>query len=98
MYSNTIIEKVLAFVFLYLSIIGLSAIVLSFNGLTFDESIGTAISSISSYGFGQGDYGPSVDYSTLNSFTKHYLSILMIVGRLEVFTVLSLLSPGFWKQ
>lgn len=97
-YSNTIIEKVLAFVFLYLSIIGLSAIVLSLNGLTFDESIGTAISSMSSYGFGQGDYGPSVDYSSLNNFTKHYLSILMIVGRLEVFTVLSLLSPGFWKQ
>lgn len=96
-YSNTIIEKVLAFVFLYLSIIGLSAIILSLNGLTFDESIGTAISSMSSYGFGQGDYGPSVDYSTLNNFTKHYLSILMIVGRLEVFTVLSLLSPGFWR-
>lgn len=97
-YSNTIIEKVLAFVFLYLTIMGFSAIVLSLNGLTFDESIGTAISSMSSYGFGQGDYGPSVNYSSLNSFTKHYLSFLMIVGRLEVFTVLSLFFPRFWKR
>ncbi len=97
-FSNTIIEKVLAFVFLYLTIMGVSAIILSLNGLTFDESIGTSISSMSSYGFGQGDYGPSVNYSTLNSFTKHYLSFLMIVGRLEVFTVLSLFFPGFWKR
>lgn len=97
-YSNTIIEKVLAFVFLYFSIIGFSSVVLSLNGLTFDESIGTAISSMSSYGFGQGDYGPSVNYASLNSFTKHFLSLLMIVGRLEVFTVLSLLSPSFWKR
>ncbi|NLX81805.1 MAG: TrkH family potassium uptake protein [Proteiniphilum sp.] len=97
-YSNTIIEKVLAFVFLYLSIIGFSSIVLSLNGLTFDESIGTSISIMSSYGFGLGDYGPSVNYTYLNNFTKHYLSILMIVGRLEVFTVLSLLSPSFWRR
>lgn len=97
-YSNTIIEKVLAFVFLYLSIMGLSAMILSLNGLTFDESIGTAVSSMSSYGFGQGDYGPSVNYASLNIFTKHFLSLLMIVGRLEVFTVLSLVFPGFWKR
>lgn len=97
-FSNTIIEKVLAFVFLYLSAICISAVILSLNGLTFDESIGTAISSMSSYGFGQGDYGPSVNYSSLNSFTKYYLNILMIVGRLEVFTVLSLLFPNFWKK
>lgn len=97
-FSSTIIEKVLAFAFLYLTTIGISAMILSLNGLTFDESIGTAISSMSSYGFGQGDYGPSVNYASLNSFTKYFLNILMIVGRLEVFTVISLFSPGFWRR
>lgn len=97
-FTNTIIEKVLAFVFLYLTTIGVSAIILSLNGLTFDESLGTAISSISSYGFGQGDYGPSVNYASLNGFTKYYLNALMIVGRLEMFTVLSLFFPAFWKR
>lgn len=97
-YSNTVVEKVLAFMFLYLSICGISAVVLSFNGMTFDESIGVAVSSMSSYGFGLGDYGPSGNYSSLNVFSKYYLSFLMIVGRLEVFTVLSLFFPGFWKR
>ncbi len=97
-FSNTIIEKVLAFVFLYLTILGVSAMILSLNGLTFDQSIGTAVSIMSSYGFGHGDYGPSINYASLNIFTKHYLSILMIIGRLEVFTVLSLVYPAFWKK
>ena len=97
-YSNAVVEKVLAFVFLYLSIIGVSAIVLSFTGMSFDESIGTAVSSMSSYGFGLGDFGPSGNYSTASTFAKYYLSFLMIVGRLEVFTVLSLFTASFWKK
>lgn len=97
-FSNTVVEKVLAFVFLYLTICGVSAIILSFNGLSFDESLGVAVSSMSSYGFGLGSYGPSGSFATLNVFSKYYLSFLMIVGRLEVFTVLSLFFPGFWKR
>ena len=58
--------------------------------MTFDESIGVAISSMSSYGFGLGSYGPSGNFASLNLFSKYYLSFLMIAGRLEVFTVLSL--------
>ena len=96
--SNDIIEKVLAFVFLYLTITGISAVILSFNGLTFDESIGVAASSMSSYGFGLGSFGPAGDFTSLNLFSKYYLSFLMIVGRLEVFTVLSLFFPAFWKK
>lgn len=97
-YSNNVIEKVLAFVFLYLTISGVSAIILSLNGMTFDESIGVAISSMSSYGFGLGSYGPSGNFASLNLFSKYYLSFLMIVGRLEVFTVLSLFFPEFWRR
>lgn len=97
-YSNAVVEKVLAFVFLYLTITGLGAIVLSFTGMSFDESIGTAVSSMSSYGFGLGDFGPSGNFSTATGFAKYFLSFLMIVGRLEVFTVLSLFTSSLWKK
>ena len=97
-YSNAVVEKVLAFVFLYLTITGLGAIVLSFTGMSFDESIGAAVSSMSSYGFGLGDFGPSGNFSTATGFAKYFLSFLMIVGRLEVFTVLSLFTSSLWKK
>ena len=85
-------------VFLYLTITGLGAIVLSFTGMSFDESIGAAVSSMSSYGFGLGDFGPSGNFSTATGFAKYFLSFLMIVGRLEVFTVLSLFTSSLWKK
>lgn len=91
-------SKILAFVFLYLSLAAFSALILSFTGMTFDESIGVSISSISSYGFGLGSYGPSGTYESASIFAKYYLTFLMLIGRLEVFTVLSLFVPGFWKR
>ena len=91
-------SKILAFVFLYLTLAAISAVILSFTGMTFDESIGVSISSISSYGFGLGSYGPSGTYESASIFAKYYLTFLMLVGRLEVFTVLSLFVPGFWKR
>jgi trk system potassium uptake protein TrkH len=96
--SSSTSTKILAFVFLYLSLAALSAVILSFTGMTFDESIGVSISSISSYGFGLGSYGPSGTFESATPFAKYYLTFLMLVGRLEVFTVLSLFVPGFWRR
>jgi trk system potassium uptake protein TrkH len=96
--SGNTSTKILAFVFLYLTLAAFSAVILSFTGMTFDESIGVSISSISSYGFGLGSYGPSGTYESASIFAKYYLTFLMLVGRLEVFTVLSLFVPGFWKR
>jgi len=66
--------------------------------MTFEESIGVSISSISSYGFGLGSYGPSGTYESASVFAKYFLSFIMLVGRLEIFTVLSLFVPSFWKR
>lgn len=96
--SNDAISKVIAFAFLYLSLTIASAAVLSFTGMTFDESISVALSSISNYGFGLGSYGPEGTYESATIFAKYFLSFLMLVGRLEIFTVLSLFIPGFWKR
>ena len=96
--SNDAISKVIAFAFLYLTLTIASAAVLSFTGMSFDESISVALSSISNYGFGLGSYGPEGTYESATIFAKYFLSFLMLVGRLEIFTVLSLFIPGFWKR
>lgn len=96
--SNNTVDKVLAFVFLYITILGISSIILSYTGMTFDEAIGTSVSAISSYGFGLGDFGPAGNFSSATDFAKYYLCFLMLVGRLEIFTVLSLFVPSFWKR
>jgi trk system potassium uptake protein TrkH len=96
--SNDTIAKVIAFVFLYLVLTVFSAAVLSLTGMTFEESISVALSSISNYGFGLGSYGPVGTFESTTIFSKYFLSFLMLVGRLEIFTVLSLFVPGFWKR
>ena len=96
--SDNTSSKILAFVFLYLSLAAFSALILSFTGMTFEESIGVSVSSISSYGFGLGSYGPSGTYESASVFAKYFLSFIMLVGRLEIFTVLSLFVPSFWKR
>ena len=96
--SGNTSSKILAFVFLYLSLAAFSALILSFTGMTFEESIGVPVSSISSYGFGLGSYGPSGTYESASVFAKYFLSFIMLVGRLEIFTVLSLFVPSFWER
>ena len=96
--SGNTSSKILAFVFLYLSLAAFSALILSFTGMTFEESIGVSVSSISSYGFGLGSYGPSGTYESASVFAKYFLSFIMLVGRLEIFTVLSLFVPSFWER
>ena len=96
--SNESIAKVMAFFFLYLAVTLFSASVISLSGMTFDESISVALSTISNYGYGLGSYGPIGTFESATVFTKYYLSFLMLVGRLEIFIVLSLFVPGFWKR
>ncbi|OJV81904.1 MAG: potassium transporter [Bacteroidia bacterium 44-10] len=92
------LSRLFAFVFLYVSIAVISAVILGLTGMNFEESIGVSLSSISNYGFGLGSYGPSGTFESATPFMKYYLSFLMLVGRLEIFTVLSLFVPGFWKR
>ena len=93
--SGEVVHRVLAFAFAYMSLIVLSCAVLMLDGLGFEESIGAAVSAISNVGPGLGKLGPVDNFSVVS---KWFLSLLMMTGRLEIFTVLTLLVPGFWKQ
>ena len=96
--SGDIVHRVLAFIFAYIALIILSSFVLTIDGLSFDEAIGAAISAISNIGPGLGNQGPVGNFAEVPVVSKWFLSFLMLTGRLEIFTVLTILVPGFWKQ
>jgi trk system potassium uptake protein TrkH len=96
--SFDIVQRLLAFAFLYIFIIFFSWGVLTLSGMPFEEALGASISSISNVGPGFGSNGPSGSFAEISVFAKWYMSILMIVGRLEIFTVLILFTPNFWKK
>ncbi|WP_165044224.1 TrkH family potassium uptake protein [Dysgonomonas sp. ZJ709] len=93
-----IVTKILAFLFLYLAILIVSFLILSFSGMGFEESVGSAISCMGNVGPGLGSVGPSGHFNDIPTFSKWYLCFIMLAGRLELFTVLSLFMPAFWKR
>jgi trk system potassium uptake protein TrkH len=67
-------------------------------GLDFNTAIGATISSLGNIGPAIGDVGPVDNFAAIPSVGKWVLSFLMLLGRLELFTILVFLSPGFWKK
>ena len=97
--SNTFIYSIITFVFLYFFIFFILAALLSLNGLDFVTAISGSASAISNVGPGLGDViGPDGNYYDLPNFSKLSLSLGMLLGRLELFAVLVLFFPSFWKN
>ena len=91
-------STVLAFTFLYAVIAIISILIMMGLGVGFLESIGTVISSMGNMGPGLGTCGPAFSWSELPDAAKWLLSFLMLLGRLELFTVLLLFTSDFWKK
>ena len=73
--------------------------ILSLNGLDFVTSISGAATSISNVGPGLGDIiGPECNFASLSNLSKWALSTGMILGRLELFAILVLFIPSFWRK
>lgn len=96
--KEDVITRVLAFVLLYFVIIAFGSIILSFSGMGFEESLSGMITSLSDVGPGLGEIGPSKNFYHLSDFAKWFLAIIMLIGRLELFTVLLIFTPTFWKK
>jgi len=96
--SFEVVQRLLAFAFLYIFIILFSWGVLVLTGMPFVEALGASVTGIGNVGPGFGVYGPTASFADISSFAKIYMALLMIVGRLEIFTVLILFTPGFWKK
>lgn len=93
-----ILSGVLAFIFVYMVIIAVGCLVMMGLGIDFTESVGTVVSSIGNMGPGLGLTGPAHSWNGLPVAAKWLASFLMLVGRLELFTVLVLFTRGFWKK
>ena len=92
-------NSIMVFFFMYICIFLLSSVCLSFFNIDFITSFSAAASAISNVGPGIGNIiGPNGNYSSLQDGAKWILAITMLIGRLEIFTVLVLLSLGFWKK
>ena len=97
--SNPFIYSIITFIFLYFFIFFILTALLSLDGLDFVTALSGSASAISNVGPGLGDIiGPNGNYSDLPNFSKLSLSLGMLLGRLELFAVLVLFFPSFWKN
>ena len=101
--KNNVDEKfmasIISFIFLYLVVFFLITGFLSLSGLDFVTSISGAATSISNVGPGLGStIGPNSNFSSLPEISKWILTLGMILGRLELFAILVLFLPSFWRQ
>ena len=97
--DNKFMSSVITFIYLYLVIFFIVTALLSISGLDFVTSISAAATSISNVGPGLGDLiGPNGNFSELQNNSKWILSLAMILGRLELFAVLVLFIPSFWRK
>ena len=96
--SQQIIFNVMAFFLLYVMIFAFGTLIMSLIGYDFETSIGATIASLGNIGPGIGGVGPVENYAFFSPFAKWFMAFLMLLGRLELFTVLIILSPAFWKS
>lgn len=93
-----IVSKVIAFLCLYVLIIAIGGTVLTACGLPLVDSFFCSFSCLSNIGLGAGITGYGGGYDLVPDLGKWILAFLMLVGRLELFTVLLLFTPGFWRK
>ncbi len=96
--QKEIVYKVLAFVMMYFVIFVMGSLVLTFFGMDMDSSMGAAATTMGGIGPGLGTVGPMNNFAAVPEGAKWVLSFLMLLGRLELFSVLILFSPEFWKN
>jgi len=97
--DDKFMSSVISFIFLYIVIFFLLTAILSLTGLDFITSISGAATSISNVGPGLGEtIGPNGNFSSLSNSSKWALSLGMILGRLELFAILVLFIPSFWRR
>lgn len=95
--SRDIIQEIASFLFMYATTFLCAALLISVDGFDMTTNITAAATCIGNIGPGFGDVGPAGNFSAFSPFSKTVLSLLMLAGRLELFTFLMLLSPRFWN-
>ena len=92
------INNIMAFLIFYIFIIVITVVIFCASGVNFDESIGAAVSAIGNVGISIGQFGPSGTYAEFPTVANWVMSFVMLIGRLEIFTVLLLFTKALWKK
>ncbi|PIB36889.1 potassium transporter [Reichenbachiella sp. 5M10] len=90
--------NILAFIMIYVSIFALGSMLMAWIGVDFMTAISSVATSLGNIGPGLGDVGPVDHFGNLPTLGKWVLCMLMLLGRLELFTVLILFTPYFWRK
>jgi trk system potassium uptake protein TrkH len=96
--SGDIMSNILAFFYIYIMIFIFSVLFMIALGLDFESAIGAVAATLGNVGPGIGEVGPVGNYAAIPDVGKWFLSFLMLVGRLELFTVIILLTKSFWRK
>lgn len=91
-------QTVLGFIISYIIIFAVASMLISSMGISFDTAIGAVATSLGNVGPGISEVSPSYSFFAIPSAAKWILTALMLIGRLEIFTVLLLFSPVFWRR
>ena len=96
--NQTIVFNILSFFIIYMLIFIISSVILTLFGLDFMSALGAAASSLGNIGPAIGSVSPVNNFAHLSNAAKWFCSFLMLIGRLELFTVLILFTPFFWRK
>jgi trk system potassium uptake protein TrkH len=95
---NSVVFSVLGFIFLYFMSVTILTFTLLISGLDFISSLSAVIACINNAGPGLGVVGPASNFGVLTDFQTWVCSFAMLIGRLEIFTLLILFTPQFWRR
>ena len=93
-----VVSNVLGFFGLFLLLYAGGIVILTALGMDFISALTAAVATLGNIGPGLGSVGPTDNYGHLSAATKWVLSAMMLMGRLELYTVVVLLSPGYWRK
>ncbi|MEM6831558.1 MAG: potassium transporter TrkG, partial [Bacteroidota bacterium] len=96
--NREIVFNILAFIMIYILVFCFGTIVVASFGIDFETSLGAIATCLGNIGPGIGSVGPSDNFAHLPVSIKWFLAFYMLLGRLELFTVLMLFSPYFWRK
>jgi trk system potassium uptake protein TrkH len=96
--TKEILGSIWGFLFLFIVICVMSSIIISATGVDIVTSLSTSVSALCNVGPALGDAGPTNNYASLPSIAKWVLIFCMLTGRLEIYTVIIIFIPNFWKK
>jgi len=96
--STGAVYKNTTFIFVYFLVFIIGGILLLFTGSDFNSAIGASVAALGNVGTGIGSVGPGGSYVGFTLFDKWLLMLLMLLGRVELFSLITLLSRGFWRK